>query len=99
MHVVLTLSGWLESLPVAVLTFLLGDCVEVLECSGLLEGEVGLSSCFLLECTPVDLPGEDGTLLSRCFENMACIPSLRFAMGSLKVGDSVPTFPTSFGTW
>ena len=96
--VVLTISGWLGSPVVAFLTFLLGDCVEL---GDLLEEEAGvvLSSSFLLECTPVDLPGEDGMLFSRCFENMAWIPSLRVATGSMKVGDSVPTLPTSLGTW
>jgi hypothetical protein len=34
-----------------------------------------------------------------CFENMAWIPSLRFDTGSMNVADSVPTFPTSLGTW
>ena len=33
-----------------------------------------------------------------CFANMAWMPSLRSASGSMNVGDSVPIFPTSLGT-
>ena len=33
-----------------------------------------------------------------CFANMAWMPSLRSARGSMNVGDSVPIFPTSLGT-
>jgi hypothetical protein len=33
-----------------------------------------------------------------CFMNIAWMPSFRFETGSMKVGDSVPTLPTSFGT-
>lgn len=42
---------------------------------------------------------EEPAALFACFANMACIPSLRSEMGSMNVGDSVPIFPTSFGTW
>ena len=33
-----------------------------------------------------------------CLENIACMPSLRLEIGSMKVDDSVPTLPTSLGT-
>lgn len=33
-----------------------------------------------------------------CFANMASIPSFLFSIGCIKVEDSVPTLPTSFGT-
>ena len=61
----------------------------------LLEEEAGvvLSSSFLLECTPVDLECSF-PVISRTW-----LVSLRVATGSMKVGDSVPTLPTSLGTW
>lgn len=36
---------------------------------------------------------------SNCFANIAWMPSFRVATGSMNVDDSVPTLPTSFGTW
>ena len=46
--------------------------------------------------------GEDGAgrLCGAAWRaNMAWMPSLRSAIGSTNEGDSVPTLPTSLGTW
>jgi len=58
------------------------------------------SSRLRLFCTFLGLePDEDATFWDFCFKNIAWIPSFRSEMGWIKVEDSVPTLPTSFGTW
>lgn len=66
------------------LRFRVGKRWDIAACDGEEGFKGGLVSCFC-DCF--------------CFENMAWIPSLRFDTGSMNVGDSVPTFPTSLGTW
>lgn len=41
---------------------------------------------------------EDSICFDFCLANIAMIPSLRLATGSINLADSVPTLPTSFGT-
>ena len=41
---------------------------------------------------------EGSTCFDLCLANIAMIPSLRSAMGSMNLADSVPTLPISFGT-
>lgn len=41
------------------------------------------------------LSGEDFDLWNPWLANMASIPSFRLDIGSMNVGDSLPTFPTS----
>jgi hypothetical protein len=55
------------------------------------EEELSLSGSFFF-CT---LDGDDDDDWRM---NIASMPSLRFCTGSINVGDSAPTFPTSFGT-
>jgi hypothetical protein len=40
----------------------------------------------------------DPTCFDLCLANIAMIPSLRSATGSINLADSVPTLPISFGT-
>jgi hypothetical protein len=98
----LTLSGWLESSPSASLSFFAkGGSVGVGELGAASGDDFRLASKLLLvlERGGVDFTGDSEDLSPcLCLENMAWIPSLRFVMGSMKEGDSVPTLPTSFGT-
>ena len=70
------------------------------------------SFTFFSSCSSVLVAGVDGkggvelrlrftegpACFDLCLANMAMIPSLRSATGSINLADSVPTLPISFGT-
>ena len=70
-----------------------GDVVISSRIRPMLEGEL------LRERFTLVSGGCSEALFCFCFKNMASIPSLRWETGSIKVEDSVPTLPISFGTW
>jgi hypothetical protein len=70
---------------------------ESIDRSIAVEGEV-LRLRFRLVADLVSFAEEPWDCDCFCFENIAWIPSFLRETGSIKVDDSVPTLPTSFGT-
>ena len=58
----------------------------------------GVGLRFLFAFGGGDSCDADAACVCFCFANIAWMPSWRFDIGWMKVADSVPTFPTSFGT-
>ena len=58
-----------------------------------------MGSCFLLPAVRATAAAVDADSLALAWRmNIASMPSLRFCTGSMTVGDSTPTLPTSPGT-
>ena len=62
-------------------------------------GEVDESFLRLLAGLKVFAGEAEDAGFAFCLANIASIPSFRCWIGSMKVADSFPTFPTSVGTW